>query len=147
MLIRIHATELMRFAENELPWWADGPRAVLGKVTSGVPAQELDENEEPTGWLLMSHPGIDLWDLWLLDVVRAGWAYADSREDGEELIEFQALVDWGAWEALQLEIELGQTTRAEALERCRTEAIAQAALLGVEPPAIETDPSIDILEE
>lgn len=139
-ILRIHYTEAVRAATDELPWWADGPRSAIGRVMTGEPAQELDNDGNPTGWLLMAHPGIDVWDLWLLDVVRAGWAYADSLgKDGQDLVAYQSAVDWENWEALKAEIDAGNVTPAEAEARAIANAIAQAATLGIDPPDLEDD--------
>lgn len=139
MLLRIHATEAMRAAENPLPWFDDIARAFFRKVGTGQPGVELDGNGEPTGWLLMNHRGIDQWDLFMLDLWRAGWGYVDALPDieGGELVALQAARDWANFEQLKERIAAGELTKAEALELAKAELVRQAATLGVDPPSDE----------
>lgn len=136
MILRIHGTELARGQQVPLPWWADEPRLALGLVTLGAPAAEVDDDGNPTGWFLVSSPLIDKWDVWILDVMRAGWAYLDTLTDAEAeaVMAYQALTEWDQWAALEAEILSGKTSPAEAKERVIAYAIQRADSLGVNPP-------------
>jgi len=142
MQIRIHGSELIRATEHPMPWWSDQARLALGKTALGTPGTELDNDGEPTGWFIFEHESIDIYDAWLMDLIRAGWAYIDSLgADGEGLEEYQATLDWEAWNNLYTEYRAHRLTREECLEKARAYAIAFAASLGIDPP------DVDVTEE
>lgn len=137
MRLRIHADELQRIREVTMPWWAPEPRQALGLVVAGEPGVETDDNDQPTGWFVMDHPGISAFEVWLLELLRAGWAYVDGLgEDGEGLDEYQAAVDWAEWGDLLADYQAGRVTRAGAFERIQAHAFELAGTLGVALPVV-----------
>lgn len=135
MRLRFHADELQRIREIEMPWWSAEPRQALGLVVAGEPAVETDDTGQPTGYYVMDHPGITAFEVWLLDLLRAGWAYVDGLgDDGEGLDEYQAAVDWATWADLLADYLAGRVTRAEAFERIQAHAFELAGTLGVALP-------------
>lgn len=126
---------------NPLPWWDEDARWFLGLTALGEAGVETDEKGEPTGWRVYSHPDITVWEVWLLDVVRAGYAYAASLGpvDGPAVIAHQHATDWANWATLRARVENGEITRAEAVEIARAEAVRLAATLGVDPPDLGDD--------
>lgn len=142
MILRMHHTEITRGQQHPLPWWDNDVRWALGLVALGSGGLESDpETGDDTGWVLFSDPSIGPWELWLLEVVRAGWAYIDSlpEPDREPTMALRAAVDWAAWDALKVRLDAEEITQAEAIEESRAYAVTVAAGLGMGPPDLEPE--------
>lgn len=144
MILRIHGWEIIRAQDHPLPWWSDTPRAWFGRVITGEPAMELDENGEPTGWYLMAHPDIGEWDLFMLDLWRAGWGYVDTLPEGVggDLVALQHERDWANFEGLVERVHAGEISKADAYEQVKAELRRQAGTLGLVAPSDE--PLVDV---
>lgn len=134
--LRIHTNEMVRALTTPAPWWDDTARATLQQVLVGEPGIETDDNDEPTGWLLIAHPSIGTWEQWLLEVYRAGWAYVDTltTDEATALVEYQAATDWAAFDNLRAGLEAGKITHDEAWTQITAYMAAAAARLGIAPP-------------
>lgn len=148
MIIRISMEELATIQRYPLPWWAPEPREALGRVKAGIPVPELGEDGTETGFFLMSHPSLDSKDLFLLEVLRAGWAYiADmTAEEQDYLQKLQMANDWQAWSDLKASLESASfdgTTPALTKEVAQAHAweyaVGVAATLGIIPPVEDVD--------
>ena len=146
MKLRIHVSELERIRSLPLPYWDNDSRSVLAQVSAGEPGIETDENDQPTGWLLISDRRITDRELYILDVLRAAWAYADSEPDGassEDIMTWHAAVEWQLWQALEENLEAGFITLDEAVGRVWAHVLDLGNQLGVE----YVEPSEDESEE
>lgn len=145
MILRVHGWEIIRANESPLPWFSDGPRAFFHRVVTGEPAAEMDENGEPTGWYLMAHPDINEWDLFMMDLWRAGWAFVDSLTEAERsyLVKLQHDTDWANFEQLSERIISGELTEAEGYQLVLQEIARQGETLGVEAPKKDDDEILD----
>lgn len=139
MILRVHLTEALRLEAQALPWWDDEVRHYLDLVISGEPAIEMDADGEPTGWLLLSHPGIGVREVWLLDLIRYLWRLSDSLGDKEAraAVAAQADTDWSNFYLLQEMIEAGELTRDQAVELAWQNAFEQAEAYGFPLPDLE----------
>lgn len=167
-IIRFHQDELARLRLNPSPWFSPGPRSLMGKITLGTPAVEVDEEDNPTGYLLMSHSTIDVWDTYLAEAFRHGWALADALDgakydvvvgqdeegedvveqrvyDGNALISHQAAADWELFRALKWDMDRGLVDSATARERIKEYAVIIASAF----PDMVDDPrlTLDDIEE
>lgn len=132
--LRITAEEFGLFQQYPLPWWSPTARAKLGRVAPGSPAVEMDVNDNPTGYLLLSHPDIDEWDQYTLDVMRAGWELANENVEGMTLVSIQQLADWEAWAALSAALDAGLLTVEHAIEQARQYMLALGRSLEIPDP-------------
>ncbi len=137
-VIRFHYLELMAAQANPLPWWSPNPRWKNGRVAPGEPAEEVGEDgETPTGYYLMCHPDIDTWDMYVLDVMRAGWNYTTNHPQGADLIAMQQAQDWEEWDRIEYARETGLLTEATALARIMGYLLTLGRSLGVPDPVDE----------
>lgn len=134
--------------ENVMVWWAASARWAMGRVAPGVPAEVLDEDDEPTGDLIMCHPAIDVWDQAIMAVCVAGWQYALSLPDGEgEIIAaMQAYKDAEALETLIGRVQTGEITMADAEAAIEAEIRRQATALGVDISFVDAVDDPELLE-
>lgn len=140
MQLTITPAELYRTQAVPLPWWSDGVREVLGLAQAGEPGIETDANGAPTGNLLLAHRSITAYDVWLLDVMRARWAHADSLDDDGAWEQAEAAADWAAWHDLADKVARNEMTAREARAALDARGADQADDLGVAPMP-EPDPA------
>lgn len=148
MRMRIAADDWAWFQEHPMLWWAATARWEMGRVAPTTePGIEMDENEVPTGYVLMAHPNIDAWDLLLLDICLAGKAFAEAQVDPAGTVAYQLAVDTANFMTLMGQMEAGAITRDQALRAIKANAITQAATLGVVLPPMDDDLNIIVPEE
>ena len=143
MILRMEATTYQWFLAHPQVWWAAQARWAFNRVAPGEPAVEMDENDEPTGYVVMSHPDIDDRDLYIYKVCEAGMRFAQAEDRKQRgaaaaLVEMQRQRDTQALLALKAQVEAGRITLDQAIDRIWAEVQRQAKALGVPeyvPPA------------
>ena len=141
MILRLHQDEFAWFQANPMVWWAASARWAFDRVAPGEPGIETDEEGEPTGYLLMSHPDIDHRDIYIMEVCLAGIDYTQSlpEEDGQALAYLQAVKDLENLQNLIALKDSGEISREDAIEQIWQEALRQGQTLGLEyvPPVAQ----------
>lgn len=136
MRLTITVTELAALQANPLPWWSEELRDGFGLARQGHFGVELDDNEVPTGNLVISDRSIGPDEVHTLTVLRAAWAYAQANP---EAVEAQTEKDWAFWNQIKAQLDAGTLTRAEAKAQVREYIEALGEALGVPRPSNEPD--------
>lgn len=144
MILAFTPEEYNSIVSYPLPWWAQEPRNALGRL-AGIPGAIVDENDNITGYAI-NHASIDSKDLFLLEILRAGWAYIADMTDAEQaaLQTLQMQNDWNAWYAAKARLDdENDNYTAEQLEAdvwAYVESVANTLGLSYTPP-VEPTPS------
>jgi len=138
-VLRFSQEEIVAIRAHPLPWWSQEARWFNGRAAPGTPAEETDENGDPTGFYLMSDSSIDVWDHYILDVLRAGWQYAAAQEDGDSLIAMQQELDWEEWDRILYANETGLLDKETSVVRIMGYLVSLGRSLQVPDPVDEED--------
>ncbi len=141
MILRMHGREIERAVADPLPWFDNEGRAELERPLIVVWSTEVDASDRPTGWYRASHPQIDLWDTWSLDVWREGWKYVDkfSEREAKQLIRLQHANDWELFELLLDKVSDQYFTRGMARNFMNGYAVDVAKTLKVKAPELDRE--------
>jgi hypothetical protein len=131
-ILQITEGELANLQAFPLPYWANEERAFLGQVLVGEPGVETDNEGNPTGYLLFSHPQVTRRELFLMDVLRAFWAHLQVNSDPDKQANTHVQIEWAAWLQLKSEVEAGRLTEEQAAEAAWQHVLKTAYLLGLE---------------